>query len=517
MKTSLQGMLSHSVRHFPAETAIQTENTRVSYAELNLLVQKFAFGLRNEGIGPGDHVAWFLPNCLEAIVATLACYQVGSVAVPLNYRYVFEEALDVVQRVGAKMLLFHADKTSMVRPLFDRCPQISAIPIGSNGESVGDAIRPFDSLLGQGVLQSPTDVETTHPAFVLFTSGSTGHPKGVVHSHAGAFAGIEISRQMFDFTHEDVVLVGKPISHAGGLQTQLMPSLLAGAKVVLAMKPTPSQAVALINTNAVTEYGMLASDLLDFVEYLEENDCPLPTLTNSIGSGDSVPPDLHERFKKLTGWEVMEGAGMTEVGGYYAANPRYGIRKWGSLGLPTPATEIRIVSTKGRDSPSGETGEIMVRSPSATIGYLDDEQATKELFRNGWLRTGDLGHLDDDGYVWFVGRRKLMIVRRGSNIAPSEVESIIDSHPTVHASVVVGLPDPRDGQVPVACVSLNCEQDDSSELSIRNYVAEHLAAYKNPVHYLFFNQLPRTSVGKFDRHRLQEEAASTLGSENRSH
>lgn len=130
---------------------------------------------------------------------------------------------------------------------------------------------------------------------------------------------------------------------------------------------------------------------------------------------------------------------------------------------------------------------------------------------------GDLGHLDDDGYVWFVGRRKLMIVRRGSNIAPSEVESIIDTHPIVHASVVVGLPDPRDGQVPVACVSLNCEQDDSSELSIRNYVAEHLAAYKNPVHYLFFNQLPRTSVGKFDRHRLQEEAASTLGSENRSH
>lgn len=515
MKTPLQGMLSHSVRHFPNGTAIQLGGNRVSYAELDLLVQKAAYGLRKEGIMPGDHVAWFLPNCLEAVVATLACYQLGSVAVPLNYRYVFEEALDVIRRVDAKMVVFHVDKATEVGQLLSMCPHLSAVSVGTNGEPIGNDVRPFSSLLTRGVLTSAVDLKTSHPAFVLFTSGSTGHPKGVIHSHAGAFAGIEISRQIFDFTPEDVVLVGKPISHAGGLQTQLMPSLLAGAKVVLAMKPTPSQAVALINAEAVTEYGLLASDLLDFIEHLESNPSPLPTLTNSIGSGDSVPPDLHERFRKLIGWEVMEGAGMTEVGGYYAANPRYGTRKWGSLGLPTPATELRIVSTDGNDCQSGETGEIMVRSPSATIGYLDDEQATAELFRDGWLCTGDLGHFDDDGYVWFVGRRKLMIVRRGSNIAPAEVESVIDNHPLVHASVVVGLLDPKDGHVPVACVSLTGEKDDLSEASIRNYVAEHLATYKNPVHYLFFRELPRTGVGKFDRHRLQEVAASTFGSGNR--
>jgi long-chain acyl-CoA synthetase len=289
-----------------------------------------------------------------------------------------------------------------------------------------------------------------------------------------------------------------------------MPGLLAGARNILTMKPTPATAVSTINAESVTEYGLLASDLLDFVEYLEENPNPLPTLKNSIGSGDAVPVDLHHRFRALLGWEVMEGAGMTEIAGYYAVNPRFGKRRWGSLGLPSPETELRIITADGEDCPSGETGEIVIRTLSATTGYWQDEQATTDLFRGEWLHTGDLGHFDDEGYVWFVGRKKLMIVRRGSNIAPAEVESIIDEHPLVHASVVVGVPDPRNGQVPVACVALLGKQDDSTEDSIRAFVTDHLAHYKHPVYYLFLDELPRTSTGKFDRHQLQALATKTL-------
>lgn len=303
------------------------------------------------------------------------------------------------------------------------------------------------------------------------------------------------------------MLVGKPITHAGGLQTQLMPTLSVGGQVILAMKPEPAQAASLIDAHAVSEYGMLASDLLDFVEYLEESHATcLPTLKNSIGSGDSVPVDLHHRFRDLLGWEVMEGAGMTEIGGYYAANPRYGSRKWGSLGLPTPDTELRIVDESGAECPSGETGEIAVRSPSATIGYWQDPAGTAEVIRDGWLYTGDLAHRDEQGYVWFVGRKKLMIVRRGSNIAPAEVEDVLDEHPQVHASVVVGVHDQRDGQVPVACVARLHDTESVTEGELRDFVAKRLAAYKNPARYFFFDELPRNSTGKFDRHRLQEAA-----------
>lgn len=508
--TPLQSLLENSVRQDSEKTAIQFEGKCVSYADLHQQVRQVASGLQNMGIEQRDRVAWFLPNCLEGVVTSLACYQIGAVSVPLNYRYVTEEAIDVIQRVDARMILFHTDKTQVIEPLLREREDLIAVAVGPVQSLQGDVL-PFSALLSIENLKSAVTVEPDSPALILFTSGSTGHPKGVVHSHAGAFAGIETSRQIFEFTNEDVVLVGKPISHAGGLQTQLMPALLVGARVVLSMRPTPATAVSMINTESVTEYGMLASDLLDFVEYLENHPTELPTLNNSIGSGDAVPTDLHHRFRDLLGWEVMEGAGMTEIGGYYAANPRSGTRKWGSLGLPTPDTELRIVTAEGDDCPTGETGEIVLRTPSATTGYWNDEQATDDLFRGEWLHTGDLGRFDNDGYVWFVGRKKLMIVRRGSNIAPAEVESIIDEHPSVHAAVVVGLHDPRDGEVPVACVALIEKQDDSSEESIRAFVADELADYKNPVHYLFFDELPRTGTGKFDRHQLQELVATTFG------
>ena len=521
--TPLQGLLQDPVSRLPEKTAIRFGDVRVSYAELDDMVRRVAAGLKEAGVKKGERVAWLLPNCLEAVSVTLACYQIGAVAVPMNYRYVDREALDVIERVDAGILVFHASKQQLVNSLIASRPKLTTyqvqpgaltFPLGSDS-GAGNA-GGFESLLSAAPLLDVEQVDADDPCLILFTSGSTGHPKGVVHSQGGAFAGIDTSRQVFDFREEDAVLVGKPISHAGGLQTQLMPALHVGAGTVLAMKPTPAEAVAMINENSVTQYGLLASDLLDFIEHLENHPTPLPTLKNSIGSGDSVPTDLHQRFRDLLGWEVMEGSGMTEIGGYYAANPRYGKRKWGSLGLPTPGTRLRIVDSAGADCPIGETGEILIQSPSATIGYWHDKKATEDLFRGGWLHSGDLARYDEDGYVWFVGRSKLMIVRRGSNIAPAEVETIIDEHPLVHASVVVGLADPSDGQVPVACVALlsgkEAAGEASSEQSIREYVTQHLAAYKNPVRYVFLDEIPRTSTGKFDRHSLQELVTSRFAS-----
>ncbi|MGI9473507.1 MAG: class I adenylate-forming enzyme family protein [Rubripirellula sp.] len=511
--TPLQGLIQDSVSRFPTKIAIRWEEVRVSYQELDREVRRVAGGLKNAGVKPGDRIAWLLPNCLEAVTVTMACYQIGAVAVPMNYRYVDREALDVIDRVDAQFLVFHQSKQALVESLLKEKPNLATYRVGQPGNAAAHPqIVSFDSLIADSPLAEVVEVKLHDACLILFTSGSTGHPKGVVHSHGGAFAGIDSSRQIFDFTEDDVVLVGKPISHAGGLQTQLMPALHVGAKTVLAMKPSATQAVSMINEYQVTQYGLLASDLLDFIEYLENNPTPIPSLKNSIGSGDSVPADLHHRFRDLLGWEVMEGSGMTEIGSYYAVNPRYGQRKWGSLGLPVTGTTLRVVDADGHDCGVGQTGEILVQSPAATIGYWHDSKATESLFKGGWLHSGDLARFDEDGYVWFVGRSKLMIVRRGSNIAPAEVETVIDEHASVHASVVVGLADSEDGQVPVACVALLGAREDSSEESIRAYVAEHLAAYKNPKHYLFLDEIPRTSTGKFDRHHLKDLVASTYSS-----
>jgi long-chain acyl-CoA synthetase len=506
--TDLQSLLSFALHSSAEKIALRVDGRQISYRELERLVGAVAAGLLRSGIESGERVAWLLPNSLEAVLTTMACWRIGAIVVPLNYRYVAEEALDVLQRTRARLLVFHASREAVGLPYLEAHPATLAFEVNA-GES--SPRLSFNELLNHGALADPVPMTPESPALILFTSGSTGHPKGVVHSHRSAFQGIDISRQIFDFNERDVVLVGKPISHAGGLQTQMMPTFLVGGEVVLAVKPSPEDAVRLINQYRVTEYGMLASDLLDFVEYLEAHSQKLPTLKNGIGSGDSVPTDLHHRFRDVLGWEVMEGSGMTEISGYYSANPRYGKRKWGSIGLPAPGGELRIVDDSGRDCAAGEVGEIMVKIPSATIGYWENEEATAALFEDGWLRSGDLARFDEDGYFWFVGRKKLMIIRRGSNIAPAEVENVIDEHPAVHASVVVGVRDRRDGQVPVACVALIDEGNSVAKQDLAGYVSEHLAEYKCPVQYIFLSELPRTGTGKFDRQQLHELAEGKFG------
>jgi len=481
----------------------------MTYGDLDALVGRVAAGFVGIGVTPGERVAWFLPNSLEAVVATLACYRIGAVSVPVNYRYVAPEVQYVIERTTPRVLVFHEDRAEVVRLVADVVGGLSRVVVGS--EEVGRSFLPWSTLVADTVLRGAAALEESAPALILFTSGSTGHPKGVTHSHRSAWHAIDNSREALDIRADDVVLVGKPISHAGGLHTQLLPTLMVGGQVILSMKPTPESASELIVREGVSQYGMLASDLLDFVEYLEESGVRLPSLRNSIGSGDSVAFELHHRFRDLFGWEVLEGCGMTEIGCYYAMNPRYGRRKWGSLGLPTPRTELRVTGDDGREVAKGAIGEIVVRTPSATIGYWRNPAATAGLFRDGWLRTGDLGRFDEDGYLWFVGRQKLMIVRRGSNIAPAEVENVLDEHPQVHASVVVGVADRRDGSIPVAWIMPMHDADAPDVEALRAYVSTRLAPYQSPVHYLFIRDLPRNSTGKFDRYRLQALAVKELG------
>ena len=505
LTTPLQDLLRPSVDQRGAKVAIRYGDRSIQYTELDRRIRQMASGLLQCKVSPGDRVAWMLSNSLDAVTVTLACYHIGAVAVPLNYRYLADETRYVLDQTRPTVFVFQGDRSDVAETALSQLDGITAFSVGAIENGLG--IRSIEELYDEVALIHPIEVNEEDPALILYTSGSTGRPKGVVHSHRGVACAIDVSREVFDFSRDDIVLVGKPISHAGGLQTQLLPALMAGAEVILVMKPTPYEAAKLINQYAVSQYGLLASDLLDFVEYLEQHPIKLPSLRNSVGSGDSVPHDLHERFRKIFGWEVMEGAGMTEIGGYYAMNPRYGVRKWGSLGLPTPRTEIQIVNQQGKVADVGEDGEILVRAPSATIGYWQNPEASQELFGGGWLHTGDLARVDEDGYVWFVGRKKLMIVRRGSNIAPAEVENVIDEHPQVHSSVVVGVKDRRDGQVPIAFVAPLDSESPPSDRELRAFVSERLAAYKNPARYIFLDELPRTGTGKLDRHRLEQMAS----------
>ena len=269
----------------PNKISLQFEQQTFTYEALVTAFKRLAKGMQQRGVNAGDRVAWFMPNCPEAVIISFACYWMGAISVPLNDRDVMKEAQNVLQEVEAKILFFHVVHHDVVSQLVGTIPGLKAIAVGTKHSPYPI----FDELLNSPPLEEPTSVAPEHPALILYTSGSTGKPKGVVHSHYSAYNGIDISRQIFDITPADNILVGKPISHAGGLETQLMPTLLAGGTATLAHKSSPQTAVGLIQAFEVTQYAMLASDLLDFIEAVEAHPSELPSLKNCVGSGDACP------------------------------------------------------------------------------------------------------------------------------------------------------------------------------------------------------------------------------------
>ncbi|QEY33024.1 long-chain fatty acid--CoA ligase [Synechococcus sp. RSCCF101] len=504
MSTQLQDLLQNGLNHSPDREALRTNQGCWTFAELDRLADGVAAGLSQRGVMPGDRVLWSLVNGHPALLLSLACHRLGAVAVPVATRLTAVEIAAIVKRVQPALVLVPPERRQVLSPLL-------SLP--------ASAVIDADALIAEAQRSerrwAAADVPPDHPALLLFTSGSTGQPKGVLHSHRSCWTSIDTSRQALGFTEEDVVLVGKPLSHAGGLQTQLLPALMAGARVVLTMRPSPAEAVALIQRHQVSEYGLLASDLLDFVDHLEVTETRLPSLRTVIGSGDSVPHELQERFQARFGWPALEGCGMTEVGGYYAMQPLEGPRRFGSIGRPTPGTRVRLLDASGVDlagEPDGSqaAGQVAVQSESLFLGYWQDPDATEASLSDGWLLTGDLARRDADGFLWFVGRSKLMIVRRGSNIAPAEVEEVLDDHPAIHASVVVGVPHPRDGAVPVAWVVPADPADPPTLEQLEPHFRSRLAADRHPVALLIRDDLPRNLTGKFDRQRLAEEACQRV-------
>eukprot|EP00435_Cladocopium_sp_Y103_P054832 s440_g18.t1 len=487
-------------REFPEKVAIRSpDGFSCTFSELRASISSLASALLRSELCQGERVAWLLPNGLEALQLSCACYQVAAISVPINLRYSAPEVAYMVSKVQAKMLFLHSKL--QLPGASQLASEVVDIP--------GPAWDAFRARAAPAVTAALRPVPPEQPALILFTSGTTGHPKGVLHSHGGCWAAIQTSAETFGLRSDDVVLVGKPISHAGGLQTQLLPTLARGGEAVLTTMPTAAQALELIQRFNVSVYAMLSSALLDFVEHLEQR----PQLATSVatlalrrvmGSGDSVPLQLQRRFLEMFGWPVLEGCGITEIGGYYAAqplDPRDREGKAGSMGRPTKGTQVRLVEDgedDGKDVPSGSIGEVLLKTASLPLGYWEDPEATKELFQDGWLRTGDLARFDSEGFLWFVARRKLIIVRRGSNLAPAAVERRLLEHSKVKATVVVGVPDFAEGEVPVAWVVAE------------EHAARGLASYEQPVRYWFRDAMPLNSVGKFDRAKLKEEAKEMM-------
>jgi acyl-CoA synthetase (AMP-forming)/AMP-acid ligase II len=504
----LDRLVTETRQRTPDKIALWFGEQHWTYTALDDTTDRIAAALTAAGVRCGDRVALFLPNCPELVFSYLACFKLGAISVPLNYRYRQPEAQYALEHSGSGTLIVHPALVG----------EVEKLPLAAMGIArrylTGPAPRPdfaaFDELRAGPLNAVPQATFTDdQPAAILYTSGTTARPKGVTYTHCTLGHNCEIQTASFAFTPEDVHLISTAACHAAAFTAQLLPGLYSGGTCVLTHLPTPEQVVHAIQTRRVSRIQTLPASLEDLVEHLERH--PAANLTSwrcCLAGGDVVPLDLHTRFCKMTGFDITELYGMTEAL-TCISNPPFGAKTLGSIGVPVQQTLCRVVDKADRDVPTGEMGELLVQSPAIMVGYWNNPAATAEALHGGWVHTGDLVRCDATGYFWFVSRKKEIIIRGGSNISPLEVEEVLDQHPAVHLSCVVGVPDKHYGEIVAAYVSLRADvtpQPTAEEL--RHFAAERIAAYMVPERITIMPELPLNSTGKVDRRRLHALVAA---------
>ncbi|MGB7291694.1 MAG: AMP-binding protein [Thermodesulfobacteriota bacterium] len=502
----LQKLYENQLIKTPDKKAIIFKGKSISYRELDHSITRSAHALINLGINRGDRVALFMNNCVELIELYFGCFRTGSIAVPLNHRYQIDEVIYATGHCKAKILIADSDLFPRVEDIQSSVPSIQGIyeagPESKNGENS------WNSALEQAPIEANWPiVNKDDPAMILYTSGSTSRPKGVTHTHHSVFS-TSISRKMTqELEEDDISLVATAICHVGGSVGNAFPILYSGGTAVILETADPVLFLECVKLYKPTRALLLPAQLLDVVEHPMAQEVDFTSLKEVAAGGDQISHDLYDHFKRVTGFELSQLYGLTECEGS-CLTPRSSPIRRGSIGLPRQGVEIRLVNDEGKDAKAGAPGEILIKSDSRMIGYWNDSDNTEKTLIDGWLKTGDIARRDDEGYYYFMGRIKEIIIKGGSNIAPGEVEEVLDDHPSVIISGVVGMAHPRYGELIHAFIELEpgLESPPDGE-ELKSYALKRLAAYKVPDRWTFVKELPRNEIGKIDRRGLHALAA----------
>lgn len=498
----------HQLLRRPLDTApdrpiLECGGSWTTAAELERLVSRLASGLTALGLEEGDRVAFFLPNCLETVVCYLACFRMRLVAVPLDYQYHPLQVGYALGHSGASILVVHHERI----PSLEEAGVLGAVPrvaVVGDGSAAGSR-RPFTALLGA---ERELPSEAPHddsPAVMVYTSGTTSRPKGVVLSHGALSTGVRKYLARVTLTADDVALIATSASRPLALRCQVLPTLWTGGRVSLVRKFTVGDFVAALRRQPAKTFLALApASLGQLMASPEFQACDFSHLRLCLAGGDRVPTRLFEAFGRLTGVPITEQCGSTETGPY-AMPPPFGRKKPGSVGLPSHGVHVAVVDEHGADVPTGTVGDVRVSGPGIMDGYWNESAMTRKTLQKGWVLTGDLGRFDEDGYLWFVGRRKDIIVRSGNKVAPLEVEAALAEHPAVREACVIGVPDAHCGEVPHAYVILQQGVGASPE-ALKSFVATRLAEFMVPAEVHIIAEMPSKGPGKIDRELLRMRA-----------
>ncbi|MFI7583459.1 class I adenylate-forming enzyme family protein [Kocuria sp. M1N1S27] len=478
----------------PARTAIIHDGEHITYGQLLTRIRAAAAFLAARGVGAGDRVVCFAENRPEVLIALYACSRIGAVFTPLGISSRASEVQHVLEDLSAHTLLVSTRSVPTALEAVGTA-DLPLIQLEDNAEAAHPCLPQHS--------QDPAPEVVAHPgapALIVYTSGTSGRPKGVVLTHGALFFnGVNVVVGL-DIVSEDVTLVNTPLSHIAALNTLAVATLYKGGTVVLDSKFDPGRCLDQIARYGVSTMFAVPSMLTLLSQHPGFAEAEISSLRWILGGGAPMPPDLVAQWS-ARGVPVLASYGMTEAGPSISFRRRTDAAgKPGSSGPPALLTDVRILSADGEELPVGQTGEIRVRGPHTASAYWANEAATEATFQDGWLVTGDRGYLDADGDLCITGRSKEIIITGGENVDPAEVEHLISRYPGVLEAAVVGRPDPLWGEA-VTAVVVSAEPVDLQDL--REFLRPHLAGFKLPRQLERRDHLPRSAVGKLLRKEIQ--------------
>lgn len=499
----LSDLIARNAAFTPDKPAIIFEGESISYAEFAARIEQTARALKSEcGVGRGDRVAILSMNRHDYLVLLYACARLGAMLVPLNWRLAVAEQLFILSDASANVLMLEAAFAEIILELKTRQPDM---------RMVGLDFVPPDGV-GLDVLLTHARGDGRHPhsdlscpLLIVYTSGTTGRPKGAVLRQEALLWNGVMSQHMHGLTAQDHVLTVLPFFHVGGLNIQTTPALQIGATVTIHQRFTPDATLSAIARERPTLTVLVPATIQAVTEHRDWLSADLSSL-KAIATGSSiVPPHLIERLV-ARGVPVLQVYGSTETCPI-AIYARLGgdLSRVDSTGLPGLCCEAIVIDDTGVEVPADTVGEIAVRGPNVFCEYWGNPEATSEVLRDGWYRTGDIGHRDTDGYFRVHERKKNLIISGGENVYPAEVERVLLEHPEVLECGVIGRPDPRWDEVPVAYVVRRAGCSVEAE-HLRAHVLTQLARFKVPRDIVFVDDLPRTALGKVQHFMLRRLA-----------
>ena len=491
---TLTDLFAASVRRVPDRPAIVFRDRRLTYRELEATAGVVAGLLRGAGIAAGDRVVLMSPTVPEFGVGYLGILTAGATVVPLNPLFKAEEVRYVLEDSGAAAMVGLEASLPLLRAaragLGRGCPILSLD--GPAGGEAGD--MSFSEAAPAGLPVSAAAAAAEQVAVCLYTSGTTGRPKGALLSHANLIANVQSFRTVLHVSEEDVFLAALPLFHAYGATVLFLEPLSMGATIVVEPRFVPEAVLRALVQHRVTLFAGVPS----MYAVLAAGPRPagdISSLRLCISGGAPLPVAVAEAFEAKYGVPIYEGYGPTECAPVLTVNPPFGTRKLGSVGPPIPQVELRIVDDHGNTLPPGEVGEIVARGPNVMQGYLNRPAETAAVLRDGWYHTGDLGRVDEDGYYYIVDRKTDLILVGGLNVYPREVELVLTGHPAVAEAAVVGVPDAIRGEAPKAFVILRNGECVAPQ-DLLQWCRQRLANYKVPRSIALVEDLPRTVTGK---------------------